>query len=59
MVTYIWLMEVVKAELMVPRQTRTPPATATGRQPKRLLSTEASGAEGNKGSRCCGDDVCV
>jgi len=30
MVMYIWLMEVVKAEVMVPRLMRTPPAITTG-----------------------------
>ena len=59
MVRYIWLMEVVKAEVMVPRLMRTPPVITTGMQPMRVLSTVDSGAAGYNDICYCIDDVCV
>lgn len=46
MVMYISLMELVKADVMVPKQVRKPPIMTTGRKPKRLLSIVAKGAVG-------------
>lgn len=46
MVMYISLMELVKAEVMVPRLMRKPPIITTGRLPKRLLSMMDKGAVG-------------
>ncbi|MEQ2159434.1 hypothetical protein GOODEAATRI_022799 [Goodea atripinnis] len=43
---YISLMPLIKAEEIIPRLMRKPPIMTTGRQPKRLLSIEARGAEG-------------
>lgn len=41
---YMSLMELVKAEVQVPRLMRKPPIITTGRWPKRLLSMVATGA---------------
>lgn len=44
MVMYMSLIELVKAEVEVPRLMRKPPIITTGRWPKRLLSMVAMGA---------------
>lgn len=50
MVMYMSLMELVKAEVEVPRLMRKPPIITTGRWPKRLHSMVATGAAvGEKG----------
>lgn len=48
MVMYMSLMELVKAEVEVPRLMRKPPIITTGRWPKRLLSMVARGAAGGE-----------